>query len=68
MQAIDIMRELSKKDYRDAKDVLKKGILRLHEQWLNKLAKLLASPYKDQEKLYAVVHGLGADEPYQSDN
>lgn len=41
------MRELSKSDYRTAKEVLRIGILRLHENWQKDLAELLARPYID---------------------
>lgn len=39
------MSELSKSDYRTAKEVLRVGILRLHENWQKELAKLLARPF-----------------------
>lgn len=41
------MLELSKSDYRAAKDVLRVGILRLHEAWQSRLAKLLARPLSE---------------------
>lgn len=46
------MRELSKQDYRAAKDVLRVGILRLHEQWQRRLGDLLARPYEDNDNAF----------------
>lgn len=46
------MKELSKQDYRAAKDVLKVGILRLHEQWQEKLRELLARPFGENENAF----------------
>lgn len=40
--------ELSKTQYRQAKEILKKGILRRHEQWQIGLAEMLARPYDDE--------------------
>ncbi len=41
------MSELSKSDYRTAKEVLRVGILRLHENWQKELADVLARPFVD---------------------
>lgn len=46
------MRELSKQDYRAAKEVLKVGILRLHEQWQRHLGELLVRPYEENENAF----------------
>ena len=39
---------LSKSEYRTAKDVLKVGILRKHEQWQQELRELLDRPFDDE--------------------
>lgn len=44
---IDTM-ELSKAQYRQAKEVFKEGILRRHEQWQKGLAELLSRTFDDE--------------------
>lgn len=47
------MIDLSKSEYRIAKEVLRTGILRLHENWQKDLAELLARPYdNDRENAF----------------
>lgn len=40
--------ELSKSQYRLAKEVLRMGILQRHEQWQQKLAELLSRPFDEE--------------------
>ncbi len=42
------MADLSKAQYRIAKDILKTGILRRHEQWQAELSNLLTRPFDDE--------------------
>lgn len=42
------MADLTKEQYRIAKDILKIGILRRHERWQEELSKLLRCPYDDE--------------------
>ena len=42
------MADLTKTQYRIAKDILKIGILRRHEQWQEELSELLRRPYDDE--------------------
>lgn len=42
------MSDLTKIQYRIAKDILKIGILRRHEQWQEELSELLRRPYDDE--------------------
>ncbi len=51
------MAELSKSEYKAAKDVLRIGIFRLHENWQKELADLLARPF-DEEKENAFDRSL----------
>ncbi len=44
------MAELSKSEYKAAKDVLRIGILRLHENWQKELADLLARPFVEEKE------------------
>ncbi len=42
------MADLTKAQYRIAKDILKTGILRRHEQWQEELSNLLTRPFDDE--------------------
>lgn len=42
------MTDLTKTQNKQAKEILKEGILRRHEQWHKELAELLTRPYDDE--------------------